>query len=121
MPNVQNGTGSVLAQGVATTAAVAIYGPLADTNKQVEVRGFVLNNEASSATTITYGLGKAGSTLGAAGTSQGKTVAIGAAGTTTSIIDASELEYMILGYGDYVWVQAGANMSVAYTLDGIVY
>ena len=121
MPNVQNGTGRVLAQSVATTAATVIYGPVTGLNQQVEIRALVINNESASATTVSYGVGLAGSTAGAAGTSQGKTVPLGAAGTSTAIIDATELEGIILGVGDYVWVQAGANTAVAYTLDGIVY
>ena len=121
MPNPQNGTGSILAQGVATTSAVVVYGPVAGINQQVEIRGLVFNNESATATTVTYGAGKAGTTAGAAGTSQGKTVPIGAAGATTAIVDATELEEIVLGPGDYVWVQAGANSAVSYMLNGIVY
>ena len=121
MPNPANGIGSVLAQGVAGTSATAIYGPVQGTNAQVEVRGLVFSNESGAATTISYGVGDSGSTVGAAGTSQGKSVAIGAAGSTTAIIDASEVEEFVLGVGDYVWAQAGAGSAVAYTLNGIVY
>lgn len=120
MPSVQNGTGGVLAQGFVGTSAAALYGPVTNSNQQVELRGVVFSNE-SSATTVTYGVGKNGTTVGAAGTSAGKTCPIGAAGSTTSTIDASELELMILGPGDYVWALAGAGTTVAYTINGITY
>ena len=121
MPNVQNGSGGILAQGFVGTSAAAFYGPVAGTNAQVEIRGLVFSNESASATTVTYGVGKSGATVGAAGTSAGKTVALGAAGATTAIADATELEQFVLGAGDYVWASAGAATAVAATLSAIVY
>jgi hypothetical protein len=121
MPSPANGTGSVLAQGVATTAVTYVYGPITDTNKQVQVKGLVFSNESGTATTVSYGVVKAGKTPGAAGTSQAKSTPIGAAGSTTATIDAEELEDFVLGTGDGIWVQAGANTAVAYVLNGIAY
>jgi hypothetical protein len=121
MPSPANGTGGVLNQGYVATSAGYLYGPVGSGNQQVELRGVVFSNESASATTVTYGVGKSGTTVGAAGTSSGKTAPIGAAGATSSTIDASELEYMILGPGDYVWASAAAGTAVAFTVDGIVY
>lgn len=121
MPSPASGAGSVLAQAVATTSVTYVYGPVGDTNKQVQIKGLVFSNESATATTVSYGVVKAGLTAGAAGTSQSKSTPIAAAGDPKATIDASELEDMVLGYGDAVWVQAGANSAVAYVLDGIVY
>lgn len=121
MPNIQNGTGSILAQGFVGTSAGYVYGPVAGSNAQVEIRGLVFSNESSSARTVTYGVGKSGATLGAAGTSAGKTVALGAAGSATAIADATELELFVLGSGDFVWALADGGSAVAQTLSGVVY
>jgi hypothetical protein len=121
MPNPVNGVGRILAQAVVPNTTTVIYGPVEGINTQVEIRGLVFNNESSSATTVTYGAGKSGSTAGAAGTSQGKTVPLGAAGASTAIVDCTELEGIVLGVGDYVWASAGASSAVAVLLDGVVY
>lgn len=110
----------ILAQGVAGTSATAIYGPIQGSNKTIRVKGLVISNESGSARTVSYGAGINGSTPGAAGTSQGKSVALGAAGSTTAIIDAVELEDFELGSGDYVWLSADAGSAIAYVLDGTV-
>ena len=121
MPNPQNGVGAILSQGFTGTTVATIYGPIAGQNQQVELRGVVFSNESGTATTVTYGVGRAGTTVGAAGTSAGKIVPIGAAGSTTAIIDATELECFVLGGGDYLWALAGAGSAVACTVSGIVY
>ena len=121
MPSVQNGTGGVLAQGTVAASAGYLYGPVAGGNQQVELRGVVFSNESASATTVTYGVGKSGATVGAAGSSAGKSQPVGAAGSSTATLDASELELMILGPGDYIWALAGTGSVVGYTINGIVY
>lgn len=110
--------GGILGQLVATTSAVALY--TVPANTYVVVKGCVFANESASAVTVSYGVAKSGNTIGAAGTFAEKTWPLGAAGTTTATVTASELTGMMLGPGDAVWFLASAGTAVTGTLSAAV-
>lgn len=106
---VQLGTG---ATNVLTTSPVA-----AATLVKV-VKAWACNTSASPVT-VTYGAIKSGGTLGDT-TAAVKTWPLGAAGTTTSTIEASELAGVVLGPGDFIAGLASTGAVVTFTVSGVV-
>lgn len=85
----------------------------------VKLTKVVFGNTTASAVTISYGAVRSGGTFGDA-TTAAKTVPMGAAGTSTATVDATELDGMILGPGDFLAGLCSAGTSVTYTVSGAV-
>ena len=112
--------GSVLAQGqLLTTGTTPVYGPV-PSNTYVKIAKVVLSNTTASGVTVSYGAVKAGGTVNADATLQGKDVPLGAKGTSTATIDATELEGIMLGPGDSIGALASAGTAITYTISGAV-
>ena len=112
--------GSVLAQGqLLTTGTTPVYGPV-PSNTYVKIAKVVLANTTATSATVSYGAVKAGGTVNADATLQGKDVPLGAKGTTTAILDATELEGIMLGPGDSIGALASAGTAITYTISGAV-
>ena len=73
-------------------------------------------NTTGTARTVSYGATKTGGTAGADATLQGKNMPLGAAGSLTSVFEASELEDMMLGPGDFIAAGADSGTAVTYTI-----
>ena len=113
-------TGAVLAQGqLATSGTTPIYGPV-PANTYVKIAKVVLSNVTASALTVSYGAVKSGGTVNADATLQGKDVPLGAKGSTTAILDATELGGMMLGPGDSIGALASTGTACTYTVSGSV-
>lgn len=110
--------GRVLGQGVLTTSFAIIAGPV-PAGSSVRLAAVIFTGVAS-ASTVSYGVGKSGSTPGTDATLQGKGIPIGASGDLTSTIDCTELSEILLGPGDYVTAKAGNAASVSYLVSGEV-
>lgn len=112
-------SGLILAQKSLTTSDATIYGPVQGVNQTVELKAVVFCNESAGAVTVTYGAVRSGGTAGA-GTYQCKTYQLGAAGTSTSTLDATELRGMPLGAGDFLSGLASTGAVVTVTVSGEV-
>ena len=111
-------TGGILGQGQLGTSAT----PLLATSPvpaatYITVKRVVLCNTTGGAVTVTYGAVRSGGTLTDAATSV-KTWSLGAAGSSTSTLVATELEGLILGPGDFLAGLASTGTSITYTASG---
>ena len=110
--------GGIVGQLVATTSAAALY--LVPASTYAVIKGCAFANESAGAVTVSYGVAKAGNTIGAAGTFLEKGLSLAAAGSLTATVTASELVGMLLGPGDTVWHLASAGTSVTGTISAAV-
>lgn len=118
----KNGTnldGKVVGQLQAGTTATTLYA-VPSSGTEVKLGKVVFSNESASAVTVSYGVAMAGNTPGAAGTFTAKTWPLGAAGSTSATVDATELDGMYLGPGDVLWFLASAATSVTGTASALV-
>ena len=76
----------------------------------------VFCNESGSPVTISYGvtIKASGLAAGAAGTAVGRTWTLGAAGSTTHTLEATELVGFTLGVADAVWAVASTGAAVSW-------
>jgi len=111
-------TGGILGQPQLGTSATNLLAasPVA-ANTYVTLKKVIFTNTSASPVTITYGAVKSGGTLGDA-TCAAKTWPLGAAGTTTATVDATELAGMILGPGDFLAGLASTGAVVTATVSG---
>lgn len=117
--NGANLPGQVLAQATVNSTEHAIYGPVPAAT-YVKLSGLVFCNEAATTRTLSYGVVKSGNTPGAAGTRQGKNLTLSAAGSSTSVIDADELDGFMLGPGDLISAIASNAGDISFTVSGAV-
>jgi hypothetical protein len=119
----KNGTnlvGGIVGQVQLGTSATALLttSPVA-AGSYVKVAKVVLCNTSASAVTVTYGAVKSGGTLVDAATAC-KTFSLGAAGSNTHTLDATELAGMMLGPGDFLSGLASTGAVVTATVSGAV-
>lgn len=119
--------GGVIGQGQLADAAAKLSltingSPVTDVPAAtyVVVKKAVFTNGDTSARTVSYGVLKSGGTPGAAGTLQAVGSGLGAAGSATHVIDATELEGVILGPGDSIAAYADSASKVNYMVSGAV-
>lgn len=86
----------------------------------VVLKAVVFTNSDTTGRVVSYGVLKASGSVGGAGTLQGITVPLGAAGTVTHVLDADELRGALLGPGDSVVAFSDSASKVNYTISGAV-
>lgn len=118
--NGSNLVGSIIGQVQlgATATNLLTTSPVA-AGSYVKVAKVVLCNTSASAVTVTYGAVKSGGSLGDTACTT-KTWPLGAAGSTTSTLDATELAGMMLGPGDFLAGLASTGSVVTATVSGAV-